>query len=359
MTAIPEGPTPQLDTFSSQGGARSAEATQTHMQELFVENAFKPPSVDTPTIREQLLSTQLLPIEYSASLPDAYAGTREQLLEKIRDTVNHTVDNLDYNGLEPFNKLLHQVEEGKTFRQIVINSQNEEYGSTCVGMSQAILKALKEECKIPNGMLAVQRVVSAAGTENKPFEHAAVIIQCSDGYILLDPRSDPNQRIFSVPFNSTTTYEHFSIIASEPGSATPLIIKNPERSYEYCTNVANGDDLVMKHYIMDQVDAAMPEKAFPVSVYEKSGRSRKTIWVNPTLGKITLKDLTTSEPSKRSQIVTFEDILHEGFKEKLQNFMGTDFHIPFDRLYKQLCTFASLEKRIKQIYRQTNIDQRF
>ena len=156
----------------------------------------------------------------------------------VRETVNNTLDHIDYNGLPSFNKTAKQISEGKSFIETKIDSSNEELGSTCVGMSHALLKELKSKHNI-EGMFAVERRLG-----KEAFSHAAVIVQCNDGYVLLDTRSNPNHRIFSVPFGESITSEckTKTFTASHFGSATPLretvrdFETNEEFEFEFCTH---------------------------------------------------------------------------------------------------------------------------
>ena len=118
-----------------------------------------------------------------------------------------------------------------------------------MGSSHALLKTLKAQHGV-EGMFAPQRIQG-----KHAFAHAAVIIECQDGYVLLDPRDAPNLRIFSIPFEQKINQENFSITASKPGSTIPIVVTystpSGEETFEYCTNLANGDDLVMKHFMME------------------------------------------------------------------------------------------------------------
>lgn len=342
----------------------SSAGVEQQVGPIAAERMFRPPPLDvsSPTIRELLSSTQLLQVKYTSSRPDPYPESCESLLGKIEGAVHNTMNHLNFNGLEPFVKLLNQMEDGKTFRQIRITSENDDYGSTCVGMSDAIIKTLKEN-GINSGMLAVQRIAcsskEAASIQEsaaKPFEHAAVIIECQDGYIFLDPRAEPKDRVFSIPFGSTIDFPQFTLTSARKGSDTPLIVKypkndiEPERAFECCTNVANGGDLVLKHFMMDTL-----VNSFPVSTYDQ--KFRKTIWVNPTSGEVTFKNLSTTDPNKRTLKLKFKNVLDSKFKQQLSEFMGDDFHVPIDTLFNQFYRLASRLDRIKQLYNQADLDR--
>lgn len=336
------------------------------MLDLFVERSFKTQLEDCQLalprpIRQSILSGAFPLPEIEASSPPTFQGTMEELLSQITHTVHMTLDHLDYNGLWPYLKILDQLEDGKTFREIRIDSQNEENGSTCVGMSHALLKNIKEKHGI-EGSLAVEKKLY-----QHPFEHAAVIIECSNGFVMLDPRSNPNDRIFSIPFESTVQYQFFSITASNAGSVTPLMLKferldedHPELAFEYYTNIANGDDIVMKHYVMEACTSFIP-----ISLYNPDGSARKFILVVPNESKIVLKDNNASG-KMRTQTITFKSILNGELREKLEAFMAPNycssapkFHLSVDMVCEQIYKFASQEERIKQLFKQTNLDEKF
>jgi hypothetical protein len=173
----------------------------------------------TMTIRERILAGAYAHLTIGPGLPEPFHGTCEDLLRIIQKTVHATVDKLDYDGSRPYLKILDQLDKEGSFGDVRIDSRNEEYGSTCVGMAHAILKDLKDLHDV-EGVLAVQRKSSA-----HPLEHGAAIVECSDGFVLLDARSNPDDRIFSIPFGGTEQYPGFTITASLSGSTTPLTLK--------------------------------------------------------------------------------------------------------------------------------------
>ncbi len=337
------------------------------MQRLFWTQSFGSQLADCqliPSIRERILSGVFPLPEGVDQLPQPFNGTCKQLLSMVSETVHATVDHLDYNGLMPFLQVLDQLRQGKTFREIRIDSRNEETGSTCVGMSHAILKNLKENHGI-EGTFAVQRKINA-----HPFEHGAVIVECSDGFVLFDARAVPSDRIFSIPFEQTRHYEGFSITAAKQRSAVPLMIKceksddHPEVVFEYYTHVANGDDLVMKHFVME-VTFYPPHDFIPISAYDVDGLKTKYILIFPNQSKILLKNENASKENRTKEI-SFKSILEEGFFQRLEAFMRPvhschvpDFHIPLGTVYEQIVSFVSQEERLKQLFRQTNLDETF
>jgi len=263
------------------------------------------------------------------------------------------MDHLDYNGLLPYLKMLAQLQQGKSFLESGMDARGEESGSTCVGMSHAILEQLKEKHGV-EGCLAVQRRIGEPA-----FEHAAVIVECNDGYVLLDTRSNPNHRIFSVPFNQRTTLPFVSLVGSQPGSYTPITmtLANLE-AFEYCTNIANSDELVTKHFMMEAPFIG-DNPAFPISAYYPNGRASKAIFVSLLQAKLTLKNGTIQsilpvENPDRTVDISFDEIERGLLYNRLERLYNTglpSFHIPLDELHLQLMTLVANAEAIRHIFR--------
>jgi hypothetical protein len=335
------------------------------MHDLFMKRAFEGLISETRqlypiTIRDRVLAGAFPQPEIKDSISLPFNGTCEALLNEITDTVHTTLNNIDYNGLPPYLKVVNQLEKGKSFREVKIDSKNEEPGTTCVGMSHALLKQLKEKHGI-EGAFAVER--ERGGMH--PFEHAAVIIECTDGFVLLDTRSNPANRIFAIPFESTKEYNGLTITAAKPGSTTPLNVTNhavkhhPEVHFEYCTHIANGDDLVLKHYVMDAASFV------PISMYNPDGSARKFIKVVPNSSEIIFIDRPLSGEERR-QTMSFESIRKGELRPQLEAFMKPEprnafhgFHQTIETIYQHLTQVASQAERIKQIFQQANPDETF
>lgn len=73
------------------------------------------------SIRARILAGNYPRLEIGGGLPKPFHGTRSQLLNIIDDTIQ-TLHHLDYYGLTSLIKLLDQLERGKTFREITIDS---------------------------------------------------------------------------------------------------------------------------------------------------------------------------------------------------------------------------------------------
>lgn len=245
-----------------------------------------------------------------------------------------------------------QLADGKSFRETRIDSRNEEPGTTCVGMSHALLKTLRDRHGI-EGMFAAQRQQGA-----QVFCHAAVIVECHDGYVLLDARDSPDHRIFSIPFEQIIRQDNISLSASGSGSTIPVSVTytngDAEETFEYCTDIANGDDLVMKHFMMEAPFVPQDKPAFPISVYYPNGGASKCIWVSLLQSKLTLKNMTLPEGEKgRTDEISFQEIreghLHSRLKRLYDSGMPT-FHTPFDMLHAQLVKLVENADVIKQIF---------
>ena len=221
-------------------------------------------------------------------------------------------------------------------------------------MSHALLKQLVDQHGI-EGMYAVER---KRGKD--AFEHAAVIVECTDGYLLLDPRSHPDQRIFPIPFGEPVTIHGRTFTAAKPGSQTPLFKTAPEGEFEYCTNIVNGDDLVAKHFMMESPFIPPKNPAFPISAYylngSKAGRSSRTIWVSPLQAKFTFKNDTITSGPERTAITLFEDVLKEDFRDQLKRYYVAGelptFHIDVKSLHEQLVQFVTNAGIIDEMFRE-------
>lgn len=286
-------------------------------------------------------------------LPAPYSGTRELLMRTASATVHATLNGLDYNGLQPFLKTIEQMQNGRSVLETTMDARGEEPGTTCIGMSHAVLKELRAVHGI-EGCLAAHRQVGQFS-----FVHAAVIVECKDGYVLIDPNSNPNERLFSIPFHASLTIGALSFAAAGPGSITPVSVTytcpgTEDRTFEYCTNIGNSDELVAKHFMMEAPFAG-DNPAFPVSAYHPDGRGSKTVWVSPVASKLTLKNTTLAKGDPgRTDEISFDEVrqgeLHPRLKRLYDNGQPS-FHIPLDTLHQQLITFVENAATVDQLFR--------
>ena len=315
-----------------------------------------------PTVRSLILAGALPSPQIGPGLPERFPGTMEDLLDgvreneryTVRETVHTTINNISFNSLQPFNKTAQQIADGRRFIETRIDSRNEEEtGSTCIGMSHALLKQLSRHGI--EGMYAVQRKQG-----KDAFEHATVIVECTDGYLLLDPRSHPDHRIFPIPFGPSVTIHGKTFTANKAGSQTPIFQTDPEEEFEYCTNIVNGDDLVTKHFIMEAPFNPPKNPAFPISAYylegAKAGRSSRSIWVSPRQAKFTFKNDTVEGGPERTAIISFKDVLKGDFRAQLERFYVAGkpptFNIDVESLHEQLVKFVTNTDIINGIFRE-------
>lgn len=367
MTHIPDpvNSTALIVYTPSQHPLAQAHAYMEKMQNLFMERSFKTQMADcrlsAVTVRALILAGAIPSPQIGPGLPERFPGTMEDLLDgvredepcTVRETVNRTVNNISYNGLQPFNKTAKQISDGRSFIETRIDSRNEEEtGSTCIGMSHALLKQLSDQHGI-EGMYAAQRKQG-----NAAFEHATVIVECTDGYVLLDPRSHPDYRIFPIPFDRPVSIHDKTFTAAESGSQIPIFQTGPEGEFEYCTNIANGDDLVTKHFMMEAPFNPPKDPAFPISAYylngDKAGRGSRTIWVSPLQAKFTFKNDTIEGGTERTAVISFKDVLKDGFRAQLERFYVAGkpptFNIDVESLHEQLVQFVTNASIIDEIF---------
>lgn len=339
------------------------------MQNLFMEKSFKTQMADcrlsAVTVRALILAGAMPSPQIGPGLPNPFPGTMADLLDGVRDgdpctvreTVKRTINDISYNSLQPFNKTAEQISQGRSLLETRIDSRDEEEtGSTCIGMSHALLKQLSDQHGI-EGMYAAQR---KKGKE--ALEHATVIVECTDGYVLLDPRSHPDHRIFSIPFDRPIIIHGKTFTAANRGSQIPISQIDRDEEFEFCTNIANADDIITKHFIMEAPFNPPENPAFPISAYylegEKTGRGSRTIWVSPLQTKFTFKNDTVESGPERTITISFKDILNDGFRAKLERFYVAGkpptFNIDVESLRKQLVRFVTnagiIDEMFHEIY---------
>jgi len=345
-----------------------ARALLEKMQNFFMERSFKTQMascrLSAVTVRALILAGAMPLKRIGPYLPNPFPGTMADLLDgvgkgapcTVRETVNRTINNISYNSLLPFNKTAEQILEGRNFLETRIDSRDEEKtGSTCIGMSHALLKQLSDKHGI-EGMYGAQRKKGNGGA----LVHATVIVECRDGYVLLDPISHPDHRIFPIPFGEQVTINGKTFTASNRGSQIPISQTERDEEFEYCTNIANADDIIAKHFIMEAPFNPPKNPAFPISAYylegEKAGRSSRTIWVSPLQAKFTFKNDTVKGDSERTLTISFKDILNDGFCAQLKRYYVAGkpptFNIDVESLHKQLVKFVTNAKIIDLMFRE-------
>ncbi len=338
-----------------QSPIEQAKACKEWLQTFVMERSFKTQIADcrssAVTVRALFLAGAMPSPQIGPGLPEPFHGTMADFLDgvrvdepcTVRETVNKTIDSISYNGLLPFNKTAKQILDGKKLIETRIDSRNEEEtGSTCIGMCHSLLKQLSEQHGI-EGMYAARRQKG-----HTVFQHATVIVECADGYVLLDPRSHSAARIFPIPFHETVSIRDKTYTAASARSQIPVFLTEERGDYEFCTNIANADDLVTKHFLMKAPFPPPEDPAFPITAYyldgKMEGRGSRTIWVSPLYSKFTFKNDTVGDDPERTAIIPYNDVLEEGFRAQLERFYvaGTPptFNIDVGSLYAQLVQFV-------------------
>lgn len=274
-------------------------------------------------------------LQRTASKPLPFPGTCTECAAKIKGTVDRTVENMDFDGLKPYLKVIDLIEKAETSsEEWVVGAENKAAGGICLGMSLAHLKNIEEEHGI-EGSLAVER------DEVQEFHHAAVIIQCQDGLVFVDNRAVPEMRLFPIPFNSTFEGKGFSITVSPEGTTPPLIFKGPMGRFEYYTDISNGADVVNKQFMPFAI-----KKFIPIAVYKKDGKALKDILIVPNESKVRLKNYNNEE----KQYVSFETIRQGGLLTKLEEFMGSDFHTTPQVAHAEIVKFVAYADKMLELF---------
>lgn len=328
-------------------------------------------------IRTRFLAGDLTFPEIGTGLPEPFKGNRQALIEMIEETINETANSTDFNTLWPFLEMLRQMDNKRTFREMKIDSSNQEGVGTCFGKTFALLKNLKVKHNV-EGSLAGLR------TPSKPdlFHHAVVVIECLNGYVLLDLSQNDLPSFVSISFESTLEFEYeracFYIISSKPGSLIPLTIKRtkspPEYTAQYCTNVVNAEDLAAKKFVMRanmlpitfwnrKVDFVNQDRSVGFACPNKA--LLKSILVCLDTSKIIFKDKTVTEKSE-SEEFSFTAVLEKGFLPRLKAFMEPNyccivpgFRTTAKTIHQQIIALINQKERIKQLWEKTDLDESF
>ena len=297
----------------------------------------------------QLVLAGALPIpEKRASFPAPYPGKMSELIATIKETVHETMDQIDYNSLAPFDKVFESgASDFQSFIQTRIDGPVKEKGGlNCVGVSQALIQELQTNHQI-EGILTGQRL-----SGEKAFCHAVVIIPCDDGYLLLDPRSNPDNRICPIPIDEPLVKGGRVLKAERHGTTFSIQESHaeyPDDDSEYYPNIANVGDLVSKHAIMEQPFRPDVRLAIPIAAYYPNGEASKTIWISPINASIELinKTLPKGDPDRKG-LISFRKIRNDPatFRDKLKQFYAKGeptFHIPLDTLAEQIIRFSATQ----------------
>lgn len=319
--------------FSSKKEASSDR----EMYDLFMKKSFKAQIADNKRLNPYVS----IPIPSSIiteEKPGPFNGSCKDCLREIKETVDSSLDNMNYNGLQPFLKIIDKIEKGNSCA--IIDSHEETAGGTCVGQSHVLLENIKKNHGITGSLGAAQDSIGY-------LHHAAVIIECMDGVVLVDTRSCPEDRLFAIPFG--TSYQHGKhtcfTAALQQGQQPPLTQtwlndegKEVDR-HEFYTNIANADDSVMKKFIADTSTDWMP-----IATYKKDGTggALKDVKIFLQEEKIILKNHITNT----KKTISFESIQESGCLHDLEEFMGVDFNFTPQEIHSQIIKVATQSKRI-------------
>lgn len=278
--------------------------------------------------------------------------TCECLIKTISDTVDRTINHVDYSGLVDYFKFLQAIEKREFSSDWKLDFNKDGTGTACVGMSHAIVDSLKKEHGI-EGTLVFQRIDS-----RHAFDHAAVMVKCSDGVVLIDPSSDPSNRLFSIPFEEMTKFKNFFAQAVGDESGVVLRGKYHERkversdpyekdeSFEYC-QAGDGGHSVMMYYMSSHVFS----KPVAIVTYDpQTGKPIKAIKVFFDRQIIILKDFekNVDGSKKREIVIPFKKLMEQ--KSVLDEFMQTGFKSSSDVVYEHISTIASSIDLVREIF---------
>lgn len=292
---------------------------------------------------------------WDSSIVEPYPGSMQSLLKKISATIHATIDNCDYNGLCPLMSLNSQLKMGNSFRDISIDATEKYASTTCVGMSYAIIEALKVKHSV-DGYFAAMRI-----DKKGAFCHAAVIIECKDGYVLADPRPAPWKRIFAYPFNARYSAKAGGVSTSDRGSLTPMTLRSSSEagttSSTYCLKIANAADLVMKYFMMEVFFRGAHIGSYPICCYDKkNGKLAKGIFVSLKDKSVVLKNTYLLENDDRRTVqLNFSEVRQGLLSQHLRNLCrepkgSLSFRLPIDQLNQQIAAIVDDEERITRSF---------
>lgn len=266
----------------------------------------------------------------------------------ISKSVHDVVDSMDYNGIQPFVKLIEHVQTGSPISELNLNAEGEFPSTTCVGMTEALLKTLKNNHDL-HGLLVAQRKIGQLG-----FQHACALLYCLDGFILIDPVSDPSRRIYLLPYQTTTEIEGKSFTTKSPHDLIPIKESSISGEFEYCSHILNAEDMILKHYMAEEPFLSANNPSFPISTYNQDGSASKCIFISIINDTLTLKNMTYAKTDKRrTSEIDIEDVDDDELfceLKKLYDAGQPTFKTPFSQLCKKLKTFVDNIELVKDVF---------
>lgn len=274
--------------------------------------------------------------------------SRNEFEKIISKSVHLVMDCMDYNGIQPFVKLIEHVSRASPLSELYLDAEGEFPSTTCVGMTEAILKTIQSHFE-HQGLLVAQKKLGQEG-----FQHACALFYCLDGFILIDPVSDPKKRIFSLPYNDTCDLGDRQFICRYQMDLIPLEEHSKNGIFEYCAHIVNAEDLILKHYMAEEPFLNASNPAFPISTYNQDGSASKCIWISIINDTLTLKNLTYAKSDKRrTSEIDIEDVEDDELIHELRQLYDAGqptFKTPFPQLCKKLKTFVDNIDLVKEVF---------
>ena len=273
--------------------------------------------------------------------PSSIKESIREVAPEIGDTVHDVIASLDYDGMAPYIKFCAKLDAGESLESISLDSAGEDRGTTCVGNSRRILKALREK----EGIVGMMAILGQASSE--PFQHACVVLECLDGYIFIEPHPVREKQIFTVPFSSTIQVsETESITAGEALATTPIIRKYSDTHKEehFVVNLPNADTIVLKQHIF-----SASKRHILLVAYDEIGAPKKFIGINLTLGQLLVRKFIAARVE--DQTITFSELRDkERSILRIREFMGSDFHVSPQVAIFEIYKIASRTRQITEIF---------
>lgn len=230
--------------------------------------------------------------DISSSETVAYTCTQAE--DSIEDIIGSIRKGTDYNGFNSIAKLIGNIKkeqnadplisEYEAFQKLQLDSSDEVFenqGGSCVGQAHAIVKALSK-IKIGENQIKAY-VVTERNTQEGIERHAAVVVVCTDGVVLIEISWDNPTTVIrhneQIEMGSGKIKDIFRIVevpqgffsADKPIIARCLNNNGTITQHEYLLRPAqNADAIVMKNWILHEV-------CYPVTGYDANHKNMSVI----------------------------------------------------------------------------------
>lgn len=276
-----------------------------------------------------------------------------ELTALIGEVIDQTMESIDYNALNPLEKLVDylndhpQQRECLAFIDFMVSSADElekTRGSTCIGNSLALVKVLKEKYQI-DAEIVLERMDPLS-----PPQHAAALIRAKDGIVLIEPLNAKGSRIIPIPYGKKIEIAGDTFMAS-PSNApgAPLFTKKSKSGQEsqFLTNVLDADTAVMKKFLLRR-------HQYPVVGY-KDSKPVKVIKVVPDQEKIIFQS-GSGQTAKVEREMCFSEVESnpEEFALFLTQFMDKIYGSSPELIAKQITKIVKSKEKIKALYKQVH-----